>query len=308
MECSYCIYFLNTYSPACLFWENLLTFISFPSPKMQTLQSYNKPRTFYLASFLLSAVFFFACAYLSHQEQTTTILILENSLAIIGVSMPALIAFRLIKKDSILLQDLKARAIRFDKSFWKYLLVILGLTFWSLLLAQLISLPLGYSVEQFIVTGNPSFSTFLFSTWFIIVFAAIVEELARHSYGIDTLRRKFSLITTNLIFAVYWVAWHLPLATINGYYHSNLVTEWRIYWLNFACSAVIFVFLINWLYYKSGRNLWIAVFFHVFANVGNELFSTHPDSKIIQTWILLLFLIILVIKDRKLFFQNNKTS
>ena len=217
MECSYCIYFLNTYSPACLFWENLLTFISFPSPKMQTLQSYNKPRTFYLASFLLSAVFFFACAYLSHQEQTTSILILENSLAIIGVSMPALIAFRLIKKDSILLQDLKARATRFDKSFWKYLLVILGLTFWSLLLAQLISLPLGYSVEQFIVTGNPSFSTFLFSTWFIIVFAAIVEELARHSYGIDTLRRKFSLITTNLMFAVYWVAWHLPLATINEF-------------------------------------------------------------------------------------------
>ena len=96
---------------------------------MQTLQSYNNPRTFYLASFFLSAVFFFACAYLSHQEQTTCVLILENSLAIIGVSMPALIAFRLIKKDPILLQDLKARATRFDKRFWKYLLVILGLTF-----------------------------------------------------------------------------------------------------------------------------------------------------------------------------------
>ena len=228
-----------------------------------------QPRqSFYLASFLLSAIFFFACAYLSHQEQTTSILILENSLAIIGVSMPALIAFRLIKKDSILLQDLQTRATRFDKSFWKYLLVILGLTFWSLLLAQLISLPLGYSVEQFIVAGNRSFSTFLFSTWFIIVFAAIVEELARHSYGIDTLRRKFRLITTNLIFAVYWVAWHLPLATINGYYHSNLVTEWRIYWLNFACSAVIFVFLINWLYYKSGRNIWIAVFFPCVCKCG----------------------------------------
>ena len=96
---------------------------------MQTLQFYNKPRTFYILSFLLSAVFFFACAYLSHQEQTTSILILENGLAIIGVSMPALIAFRLIKKDPILLQDLKARATPFDKSFWKYLLVILGFTF-----------------------------------------------------------------------------------------------------------------------------------------------------------------------------------
>lgn len=96
---------------------------------MQTLQSYNKPRTFYILSFILSAVFFFACAYLSHQEQTGLVLILENSLAIIGVSMPALIAFRLIKKDPILLQDLQTRATRFDKSFWKYLLVILGLTF-----------------------------------------------------------------------------------------------------------------------------------------------------------------------------------
>ena len=84
---------------------------------MQTLQSYNKPRTFYILSFLLSAVFFFACAYLSHQEQTTWVLILENTLAIIGVSMPALIAFRLIKKESILLQDFQTRATRFDKSF-----------------------------------------------------------------------------------------------------------------------------------------------------------------------------------------------
>ena len=43
--------------------------------------------------------------------------------------MPALIAFRLIKKEPILWQDLKARATHFDERFWKYLLVILGLTF-----------------------------------------------------------------------------------------------------------------------------------------------------------------------------------
>lgn len=250
---------------------------------MKTLEHYNKPRTFYLTSFVFSAFFFFVCAYLSHQEQTSFILILENILAIIGVSMPAFVALWLMKKDATLWQDLKMRATRFDSSFWKYLLRILLLTFGSLLFAQLLSLPLGYSRNQFIITGNPSFSTFLFSTWFIIIFAAIVEELAWHSYGIDSLRRKFSLLATNLIFALYWVAWHLPLAAVKGYYHSNLVTEGRIYSLNFVLSALVFVFLINWLYYKSGRNLWIAVLFHVFANVGNELFSTHPDSKIIQT-------------------------
>lgn len=196
---------------------------------MKTLQYYNKPRTFYLVSFFLSAIFFFACAYLSYQEQTTFILIIENILAIIGVSMPTLVAFSLMKKEPTLWQDLKVRATRFDKSFWKYVFWIFLFTFGSLLFAQLVSLLLGYSREQFIITGNPSFSTFLFSTWFIIIFAAIVEELAWHSYGIDTLRRKFSLIITNLMFAVYWVAWHLPLAAIKGYYHSNLVTEGRIY-------------------------------------------------------------------------------
>lgn len=201
--------------------------------------------------------------------------------------MPAGVAFFLIKKEPALRADLKTRATRFDKKFWTHVLLILILTFGSLLISQLLSLPLGYSRKQFIITGQPSFSTFLFSTWFIIIFAAIVEELAWHSYGMDSLRRKYNLITTNLIFALYWVVWHLPLAAVKGYYHSNLVTEGRIYSLNFIISAVIFVFLINWLYYKSGRNLWIAVLFHVFANLGNELFSTHPDSKIIQTLLLL---------------------
>jgi abortive infection protein len=43
------------------------------------------------------------------------------------------------------------------------------------------------------------------------------------------------------------------------------------------------VFLINYFYLKSGRNIWVAIIFHAVANVSNELFAADPDTKIIQT-------------------------
>jgi uncharacterized protein len=41
---------------------------------------------------------------------------------------------------------------------------------------------------------------------------------------------------------------------------------------------------------------------HLAANVFAELFNTHPDSKLIQTIILMLVAILVVIKNRELFF------
>ena len=110
-----------------------------------------------------------------------------------------------------------------------------------------------------------------------------------------------------MIFALYWTVWHLPLATIKGYYQSNLVTEGGIYALNFALSLFVFVLLMNWLYYKTGRSVLIAILFHLSANIANEMFATHPDSKVIQTGILLLITLIVLIREKGLFFSSPKT-
>jgi len=61
----------------------------------------------------------------------------------------------------------------------------------------------------------------------------------------------------------------------------------------------------NWLYYKTGRNILVAIIFHITAGYFNEIFATHPDSKVIQTIILLIVAIFIVIKEKEFFFVKK---
>ena len=117
-----------------------------------------------------------------------------------------------------------------------------------------------------------------------------------------------NLFNASLVFSLYWAFWHLPLAFIKGYYHSYLIVQGWQYTLNFIVSMVIFVILMNWLYFKTGRSIMIAVLFHMTANVSNEIFETHPDSKIIQTIILLCVTIFILIREKQLFFTKFSNS
>jgi membrane protease YdiL (CAAX protease family) len=140
---------------------------------------------------------------------------------------------------------------------------------------------------------------------FLLVIAPVIEELAWHSYGTDCLRRKFNLFNTSLIFGLFWGIWHLPLSSIRDYYQSNLLETGWIHGVNFLASILPYVILMNWLYYKTGRNILIAIVFHITAGFFNEIFATHPDSKIIQTVLLLILATYVVIRDRKLFFRQE---
>ncbi|MED1472763.1 CPBP family intramembrane glutamic endopeptidase [Bacillus salipaludis] len=173
----------------------------------------------------------------------------------------------------------------------------------SILLAQAISLLFGYSTSQFALSGKSSFSAGIFPAWFLLFFAPILEELAWHSYGTDSLRKRFNLFTVSMIFAIFWAFWHFPLGFIKGYYQSNLVETGVIYSINFVVSLIPFVLLMNWLYYKTGRNIIVAIVFHISAGLFNELFSTHPMSKVIQTFLLLILTTVIVIKNRNFFFK-----
>lgn len=174
----------------------------------------------------------------------------------------------------------------------------------SILLAQAVSVVFGYSADQFSLADGASFSAGIFPAWVLLFLAPILEELAWHSYGTDTLRRRMNLLNTSLLFAVFWALWHLPLSFIKGYYHSEVADSGVLYSLNFAFSIIPFVILMNWLYYKANRNILVPMVFHITANLFNELFATDPDSKVIQTGILTVLAILLVIRDRE-FFLNR---
>ena len=74
--------------------------------------------------------------------------------------------------------------------------------------------------------------------------------------------------------------------------------------INFLVSIFPFVFLMNWLYYKTNRNILVAIVLHLTANVFNEIFATDPDSKVIQTGLLLVVCTAVIVKERRMFFQR----
>ncbi len=269
------------------------------------IEKYNRPVFFYGLSLLIPWVFWFAAAYISHMTERNSLLIFAQAgLSILGLLAPVFVAAYLFLLDKELCSDLKKRILS-QKGFSPiYTLFAFSLIFISIVIAQFISLLLGHGIDQFYISGTPGFTSAVFSPWFILLFAPVVEELAWHSYGTDTLRQRFNLFTTSMIFALYWVFWHVPLSFINGYYHSNVVAEGLLYSLNFIFSLFVFVVLMNWLYYKTNRNIFITIIFHCSANVANEIFATHPDSKVIQTVLLLITAIIVLVKEKEMFFKK----
>lgn len=60
----------------------------------------------------------------------------------------------------------------------------------------------------------------------------------------------------------------------------------------------------KWPCYSATRNILGAMVFHITAVYFNEVFATHPDSKIIQTLYLLVLASVLVMRDKEFFFER----
>ncbi len=270
------------------------------------LHQYKHPKVFYLLSTLIPWIFWFAAGYVSHiTPYEDKYLNTASLLAVIGLLAPLAIVYILIAKEPDLKKDIKKRLFNLKGIKPFYFVLACFIMPVSIMLAQAISLLFGYSPAQFIITGNFTFSSGIFPVWFLLILAPVIEELAWHSYGTDSLRRRFNLFNTSLLFGLYWGIWHFPLSFIRDYYQSNVVETGWIYGVNFLVSIIPYVLLMNWLYYKTGRNILITIIFHITAGLFNELFAPHPDSKIIQTILLIVLAVFIVIKDKELFFSQH---
>jgi hypothetical protein len=270
------------------------------------IEKYRHPFLFYGLSIAIPWTLWFVAAYLSHITPMSHALVWAASgLGVLGLFAPVFVAGRLIWLEPGLRDDLKRRLFGLTAVRPVYLFLTCFLMLASILLAQAISLLFGHSATQFHLSGKTSFSAGIFPAWFILILAPLVEELAWHSYGTDCLRRRMNLFNTCMVFGVFWAIWHVPLGFIKGYYQSNVAQTGLLYCLNFAFSLIPFVILMNWLYYKTKRNILVAIVFHITAVCFNEMFATHPDSKVIQTGLLLILSAVLVIKERRFFFQRE---
>ncbi len=268
------------------------------------IKGYKHTYLFYFLVTIIPWSFWALAAYISHSAEYKYPGELASLLAFAGLLAPTLIAFVLIYRNKLLMKDTLQRMINLRSGKPVYWALALFLMPASILLAQLISLLLGYPASQFDFSENYSFSSGVFPVWFLLIAAPIIEELAWHSYGTDCLCNRFNLMMASLLFGFFWGIWHIPLSFINDYYHSNLVHDGWIHGVNFLLSLFPFVIIMNWLYFKTGRSILSAIIFHVTAGYFNEIFATHPDSKVIQTGLLIIVATFIVLKEKQLFFSR----
>lgn len=277
-------------------------------------KTFNQPVLFYSLSTTIPWGLWLLAAYISHHSPATkTLTNLSSVIAFIGLLAPLAITLYMASAKPALWNDIRKRIFNFRNTKGKYLLITSLLMLASILLAQAVSLLFGYPASQFQLAAPFSFTSGVFPVWFMLLIAPLLEELAWHTYGTDCLRTRFNLFHTSLIFGLFWGIWHLPLSFIKDYYHNNLMETGWIYGLNFLVSIFPFVMIMNWLYYKTNRNILVPVIFHITAGYFNEIFATHPMSKVIQTGLLLIFSFILITKEKNFFFnlsydQNNILS
>jgi len=267
---------------------------------------YKKTGLFYGLSTFIPWTLWCLAGYISHIEtKSTTAQSWASIIAFFGLFAPIIITFFLARSNNLLALDLKRRIFNFKGINSTYIVLAFILMPFSILMAQVVSLLFGYSMEQFQLAESFSFTSGVFPVWFILIIAPLLEELAWHSYGTDSLHSRYNLFTTSVLFAFYWGIWHIPLIGINNYYQSNLVEEGWVYSLNFIVSLVPFVIIMNWIYYKANRNIILPIIFHITAVYFNEIFQTHPMSKVIQTCLLATFALYIIINDKAFFFANK---
>lgn len=276
--------------------------------KRSPIAYYRHTGLFFILATVIPWSLWFIAAYFSQFPNKSDLLNLSiTSMLILGLCAPGLIAYRMIAPYPELYQDLKQRLFNMHVAP-RYWLITCFLMLISILLAQAISLLFGYSSDQFLLVTHASFHGGALPGWFWLFFAPLAEELGWHTYGTDCLRRRMSLFNASLLFSIYWAFWHYPSFLIKGYYQSNLEQLGFIYSLNFMVSIIPFVLIMNWLYYKTNRNVLVAILFHITAGFFNECFQTNPNSKLIQTALLVLLSVFLIMKERDFFFEKKLSN
>jgi membrane protease YdiL (CAAX protease family) len=273
---------------------------------METSKVY-KPVRFFLITFLITWVAWFIAAWFSYQQGLQG---LELLFMIPGLLAPFI-------SVGIMISGKNNKAFR--KDFWnrlslkrinvRFLPAILLIMPFALFLATALSLPLGHSSSQFLLSSDYNIMSGQVVLSFLILFLApTFEELGWRGYGVDSIRSKFNLPKTTLLFAVLWALWHLPLFFIHGYYQNELWNMGIVYVINFFLSILPATILMNWVYYKNNRSILAAILFHFTIDLFSVLFQTEQFTECLITVILLMISIVIIYKDKTFFFKSPEQA
>ena len=210
-------------------------------------------------------------------------------------------------KSKKLKDDFKRKILGFYKLKPLNLLIAVMVHMAIVAVSILASVIWGQSLSQFTFTDDFSFTgAGISSAMLTILLASVIEEIGWRGYGEDSVAQYMSWFKESIIFGCVWALWHLPLFWIPGTYHYGLLRMLGIgYMLNFFISVVPFGFLTTWVYVKNGRSMLASIIFHLFVNFMQERIAMTPQTKCVETFIVMVVAAIIVLTNKDMFFETR---
>ncbi|MCR4989446.1 MAG: CPBP family intramembrane metalloprotease [Lachnospiraceae bacterium] len=256
-------------------------------------------------------VLFFALAYFFTWIFWVPAIFLPESvgglLMLVGLIAPAVVStvFVLASGSDALKKDLKNKVVGFYKVKW--LNVLLAILVFALIVAGsiLLSLAFGQSLDQFSITEDFSFTGVgIGSALLAVTLASILEEIGWKGYCEDSIGQYMNWFWESMIFGAIWSFWHFPLIFIKGTYQAGLMVN-PLYVVNFFVSAIPMGFIITWVYLVSDRSILACIIFHMAVNFLQEKIAMTPETKCVETIMVIIATVIIVIAKKDMFFETR---
>jgi len=258
-----------------------------------------RPVLFFICAYFFTWIFWIPAIFVSET--------IGSVLMLIGLIAPAVVStvFVLVSGSDELKKDLKDKIIGFYKVKWINV-------FWAVIVFALIvifsillSLLFGQSLNQFSFTEDFSFTGVGIGTAFVtITVASIIEEVGWKGYCEDSIGQYMNWFWESLLFGVLWSLWHLPLIFIEGTYQAGLMVN-PLYVINFFISGIPLGYIITWVYLVSDRSILACMIFHLFVNFMQEKIAMTPETKCVETIVVIIATVIIVMCNKKMFFETD---
>ncbi|ORX53915.1 hypothetical protein BCR32DRAFT_330955 [Anaeromyces robustus] len=260
-----------------------------------------RPVRFYLTTFIATWVFW----SLAIIFKNGTIRALGMLLGLLSPSVIAVITVFTSKSES-LKKDFKRKVINFYQLKPLNMLIAI-ITFTAIVsLSILLSTAFGQSLNQFAFTDDFSFNgAGISSALLTILLASVIEEIGWRGYGEDSVAQYCTWFVESIIFGCVWAMWHLPLFWIQDTYQYGLRVLGIGYMLNFLISVVPFGFLTTWVYVKNRRSMLASMIFHLFVNFMQERIAMTPQTKCVETIVVVFIAVIVVLTNKNMFFEKD---
>ena len=258
-----------------------------------------RPVLFFVLTYLFTWIFWAPAIFVPES--------IGSLLMVLGLIAPAVVStvFVLCSGSEVLKRDLKQKIIGFYKVKWMNVLLAVLVFAGTVVCSILLSLAFGQSLDQFSFTEDFSFTGVgIGSALLTILVASIIEEVGWKGYCEDSIGNYMNWFWESMIFGVLWSFWHFPLIFIKGTYQASLMVN-PLYVINFFISGIPLGFIITWVYLVSDRSILACMVFHLFVNFMQEKIAMTPETKCVETLVVMAVTVIIVAANKDMFFETR---